>query len=162
VSKSRSTAGGRKTLLGGAESKYSNNGISANGGEIYQAPSLEPTVSSQQFLFACSSYSFIRPEHPFFPELLAEIGHRGPRATVHYGGQHGPYRVGAAGTEALATQAIAAEALATEESLATEALAMHRSRWPQRYRQWRRNSRGNSAPCSSLALSRLAGPITTT
>ena len=42
------------------------------------------------------------PEHPFFPELLAEIGHRGPRATVHCVG-------------ALATQAMAAEALATEE-----------------------------------------------
>ena len=161
MSKSRSTAGDRKTLLGGAESKYSNNGISANGGELYRAPSLKPTVSSQQFLFACSSYSFIRPEHPFFPELLAEIGHRGPRATVHCGGATWALSC-RGGTEALATQAIAAEALATEESLATEALAMHRSRWPQRYRQWRRNSRGNSAPCSSLALSRLAGPITTT
>ena len=101
------------------------------------------------------------PEYPFFPELLAEIGHRGPRETIHalWGATWALSCRG--GTEALATQAIAAEALATEESLATEALAMHRSRWLQRYRQWRRNSRGNSAPCSSLALSRLAGPITT-
>jgi hypothetical protein len=35
VSKSRSSAGGRKTLLGGAESKLFNNGVGANGGEIY-------------------------------------------------------------------------------------------------------------------------------
>jgi len=37
------------------------------------------------------------PEHPFFPELLAEIGHRGPRATIHARHcrrQHGPCRVG--------------------------------------------------------------------
>ena len=37
MSKSRNTAGGRKTLLSGAESKQCNNGISANGGGIYQA-----------------------------------------------------------------------------------------------------------------------------
>jgi len=34
------------------------------------------------------------PEHSFFPELLAEIRHRGSRATIHCGGQHGPHRVG--------------------------------------------------------------------
>ena len=34
------------------------------------------------------------PEHPFFPELLAEIRHRGSWATIHCGGQHGPHRVG--------------------------------------------------------------------
>ena len=33
------------------------------------------------------------PEHSFFPELLAEIRHRGSRATIHCGGQHGPHRV---------------------------------------------------------------------
>ena len=34
------------------------------------------------------------PEHSFFPEFLAEIGLQGSRATIHCGGQHGPYRVG--------------------------------------------------------------------
>ena len=34
------------------------------------------------------------PEHSFFPELLAEIRHRGSWATIHCGGQHGPHRVG--------------------------------------------------------------------
>ena len=37
------------------------------------------------------------PEHPFFPELLAEIRHRGSWATIHCGGQHGPHRVGRRG-----------------------------------------------------------------
>ena len=30
------------------------------------------------------------PEHSFFPELLAEIRHRGSWETIHCGGQHGP------------------------------------------------------------------------
>ena len=60
------------------------------------------------------------PEHPFFPELLAEIGHRGPRATIHCGGNMGPFVSGK--EEARATDALAAETLATE-ALATEALA---------------------------------------
>ena len=65
------------------------------------------------------------PEHPFFPELLAEIGHRGPRATIHCGGNMGPFVSGK--EEARATDALAAETLATE-ALATEALPGHRSR----------------------------------
>jgi hypothetical protein len=52
------------------------------------------------------------PEHPFFPELLAEIGHRGPRATIHCGGNMGPFVSGK--EEARATEALAAEALATD------------------------------------------------
>ena len=62
------------------------------------------------------------PEHPFFPELLAEIGHRGSRATIHalWGGNMGPI---VSATEALGAEALAAEALATEDALAGEALA---------------------------------------
>ena len=54
------------------------------------------------------------PGHPFFPELLAEIGHRGPRATIHalWGGNMGHI---VSATEAFATE----EALVTEEALAT-------------------------------------------
>ena len=100
-------------MHGGAESTQSNNGIGANGGGIHQAQPLRPMVSCLQFLFACPSCSFIRPEHPFFPELLAEIEHRGPRATIQalWGGNMGHI-------------VSATEAFATEEALATEAMAM--------------------------------------
>ena len=59
------------------------------------------------------------PEHPFFPELLAEIGQRGSRETIHalWGGNTGPI---VSGTKALGAEALAAEALVTEEALATE------------------------------------------
>ena len=54
------------------------------------------------------------PEHPFFPELLAEIRHRA-RIAGNYS-----YTVGGnMGLIVSATEALAAEALATEEALAT-------------------------------------------
>ena len=66
------------------------------------------------------------PEHPFFPVLLAEIGHRARIAgnyTRTVEGNMGPI---VSGTEALGAEAraiedaLAAEALAKAEALATE------------------------------------------
>ena len=60
------------------------------------------------------------PEHPFFPELLANYPAGNYTRTV--GGNMGPIT---SDTEALAAEALATEeVLATEEALAIEALVM--------------------------------------
>ena len=69
------------------------------------------------------------PEHPFFPELLAEIGHRRSRATMH-----ALWGVTCMGPIVSGTEALGAEALAIEDALAAEALPQRR-RWLQR-RRW--------------------------